>query len=366
MRFLLVCLLLMVFLGSQAQITNTATMDTLESIARGHIALGGYIDSYYGYDFSQPKSGDMPYFVTSARHNEFNINLAYVDLRYRSKNLRVRIVPGFGTYMNANYADEPGTLKNFVEASVGVRIFSKRNIWLDVGILGSPYTNESAISKDHLMYTRSFGTQFAPYYLSGAKLSVPVGKKINLFFYLLNGWQVIRDNNSGKAVATQVEYRPNAKMLFNWNTYLGSEQSSKNPNFRTRYFSEVFWIVKASDKFDATACAYIGVQDVANAPSKLWESVSLIGRYHFTEKISLSGRVEYFNDPGSVQQIPITGVNGFSTGSSGLCLNVKIDNSALFRIEGRQFFAPDRIYQDANLSPVQSNTLLAASLTAWF
>jgi Putative beta-barrel porin-2, OmpL-like. bbp2 len=237
---------------------------------------------------------------------------------------------------------------------------------LDVGILGSPYTNEGAISKDHLMYTRSFGTQFVPYYLSGAKVTVPISKKINLFLYLINGWQVINDNNNGKSVATQVEYRPNKKMLFNWNTYVGSEQSAKNPTFRTRYFSEFFWIVKTSAKFDATACAYLGIQDVAHAPARLWQSVSLIGRYHFTEKISLSGRIEYFNDPESVQQAPITGLEGFRSASSGLCLNVKIDNNALFRVEGRQFFSPDNVYVDEKLNPVQSSTLLAASLTAWF
>ena len=133
-----------------AQVINTATMDTLETTVIGHLALGGYVDTYYAYNFSRPASGVDPYFVSSNRHNEMNINLAYIDLRYRSNGFRARFVPGYGTYMNSNYANETGTLKNIVEATAGLRLLKTRNIWIDVGVFGSPYTNESYVSKDHL------------------------------------------------------------------------------------------------------------------------------------------------------------------------------------------------------------------------
>ncbi|PGH40009.1 MAG: hypothetical protein CRN43_05660 [Candidatus Nephrothrix sp. EaCA] len=61
--------------------------------------------------------------------------------------------------MNANYAAEPGTLKNIAEASVAVRLSKKRNYWMEAGVLSSPYTNESALSKDQLMYTRTGASQ---------------------------------------------------------------------------------------------------------------------------------------------------------------------------------------------------------------
>src|SRR5204863_8695350 len=86
-----------------AQVINTATMDTVETTIIGHVGLGGYVDTYYLYNFNKPQDGTNPYFVSSARHNELTINLAYVDVRYRSKYMRVRFVPGFGTYMDANY-----------------------------------------------------------------------------------------------------------------------------------------------------------------------------------------------------------------------------------------------------------------------
>ena len=75
--------------------------DSLNS-GSGKITLEGYLDTYFVYDFNKPPSGDRPYFVSMARHNEMTINLAYVAVKYSSSRLRARFAPGFGTYMNAN------------------------------------------------------------------------------------------------------------------------------------------------------------------------------------------------------------------------------------------------------------------------
>jgi hypothetical protein len=311
------------------------------------------------------KSETLPYAVSSARNNEMNINLAYVDLRYRSNKLRARMVPGFGTYMNANYTNETGTLQNIVEANAGVLLSEKRKIWVDVGVLGSPYTNESAVSKDHLMYTRSLAPENVPYYLSGVKVSMPINSKINAFVYILNGWQVIEDNNRGKSLGTQLEFRPGPKMLFNWNTYFGDERSSLKPNFRARYFTDLFWIYRPNQKFDATSCVYVGRQERSGSSGITWWQANFIGRVTFTPTVSLSGRIEYFNDPHQAVIAPLTSVGSFSTYSTGLCLNVKVGDNALFRVEAKQYFSNDKVFKTPNRE-VQTNGILAASLAAWF
>ena len=349
-----------------AQVINTATMDTVETTVIGHVGIGGYVDSYYGYNFNKPADGTNPYFVSSARHNEFTINLAYVDVRYRSKYMRARFVPGFGTYMDANYKNEPGSLKNMVEANVGVLISEKRKIWLDVGVLGSPYTNESAISKDHLMYTRSFAPENVPYYVTGAKLTVPLSEKWNAYLYVLNGWQVIQDNNQGKSVGTQLEYRPNKAMLFNWNTYIGDERSSARPDLRTRFFNDFYWIYNSGGKWSATSCVYFGYQQRNGAPTASWWQANFIGNYAFTESISLSGRIEHFNDNGAIFETGITGLPGFKASSAGLCANFKLHRLALLRFEARRFFSPENVYLSDNQNPTDGTTLLVGSLTAWF
>lgn len=341
-------------------------MDTLQSTTIGHLGIGGYIDTYYSYNFRNPSDEYTPYLVNSSRQNSMSINLAYIDLRYRAKNLRARFVPGFGTYMNVNYANEPGTLKNIVEGNVGVRLSEKKNIWLDAGVFGSPYTNESAISKDHLMYTRSFAPEYVPYYLSGVKLSVPLAQRWNANFYLLNGWQVIDDDNSKKSIGTQIEYRPNDNMIFDWNTYIGDERNSSQPDYRTRWFSDLYWIVKANAKWDFTSCVYIGNQQYDGRDNQVWWQVNGIARYTFTAKSSLSGRLEYFSDPGGVvAQSEVSEGAGFQSYSSGLCYNYKINSNALFRMEGRYFFSHDSVYPGDN-SIYKDSGLVVANLTAWF
>lgn len=351
---------------ASAQVINTATMDTVATTIIGNVGIGGYVDSYYGYNFNKPANGTIPYFVSSARHNELTINLAYVDVRYRSKYMRARFVPGFGTYMDANYKNEPGSLKNMVEANVGVLISEKRKIWIDIGVLGSPYTNESAISKDHLMYTRSFAPENVPYYVTGAKISVPINAKLNSYFYVINGWQVIQDNNSGKSIGTQLEYRPNKSMLFNWTTYVGDERSFLHPDFRMRYFNDFYWIFNSGGKISATSSFYFGYQQKNAAPTASWWQANFIGSYAFTDVFSLSGRIEHYNDSGAVHETAITGVPGFRASSVGACLNFKLHRLALLRFETRRFFSTDNVYLDENQNPTNGSTLMIGSLTAWF
>src|ERR1700728_2499540 len=144
---------------------------------KGHLTLEGYVDVYYSYAFSHPVGGTRPYWVSYNRDNEINLDLAYVSLKYTSDRVRASFTPGYGTYMNANYAAERQTLQNILEASVGVRLFKNKDIWLDGGVFSSPYTNESVYSFDQLTYTRSMGAENTPYYLTGAKLTVPFGSK---------------------------------------------------------------------------------------------------------------------------------------------------------------------------------------------
>ena len=354
---------------SEAQIINTGVTDNFDSVQVGKLSIGGLVDTYYGFDFNEPKSSLRPYCVSSARHNEININLAYIDLKYKNKHVRAHLVPGFGTYINDNYSSEKGSLKNLIEANVGVKLSKKKEIWVDAGILSSPYTNESAISKDHLMYTRSFAPEFVPYYLAGVKLSVPFNEKWSGYLYLLNGWQQIQDNNNPLSIGTQIEYRPNKNILFNWDTYVGDEYSAALPNYRTRYFTDLYIIWKKK-KWSMTSCVYVGRQDIVDSIGQkshlFWGQANAIADYKITKRISISARAEYFTDPSSVQITPITSAKGFESFSSSGCFNLKISDNALFRLENRFFFSPKKVYQSRSGNPIKESNLLIANLTVWF
>jgi hypothetical protein len=354
----------------KAQVSNTGLMDTSGGTHIDKLTIGGYLDLYYGGVFSKVSDNYIPYLVNMNRQNEFSLNLVYIDLRYDKENFRARFVPGFGTFMNANYASEPGSLQNIVEALAGFKLSKKKDIWLDAGVLGSPYTNETPFSKDHLMYTRSFGVEYVPYYLSGLKLSVPIKTKLIAYLYILNGWQQIKDNNSSKSLGTQIEYRPDKKNLINWDTYIGNEQSDSSSQNRMRYFTDVYWIFNPVGKFSVTASAYIGNQQRIDSLKilydNIWWQANFVCRYSFNKRYSLSGRVEYFNDDYNVQITPINQIGAFRAFSTGLCFNIKANENALIRFEGRQFFSDKNMFRDYKGNPDSKMIWLVSNLTVWF
>lgn len=381
MKFRVLLATCLIGLTSKAQVVNTGFVDTTGGERLGKITLGACVDLYAN---SSGAGNTLPYMVSSAQNNTFAVNLAMLDIRYQTAGIRARLVPAFGTYMNANLANEPGTLKNLLEASVGVRISQKHDVWLDAGILGSPYTNETPVSKDQIMYTRSLSAENSPYYLSGMKLGLPLRKNIRFYTYLINGWQQIQDNNEQLALGTQLEWQVGKNHLINWNTYIGNEKSKAQPQFDTRFFTDLYWIGKFGKKWDASVCVYAGSQRYSNYRKfdslmpppdhgifryKTWWNVNVQVKYSFTAKTSLSGRVEWFDDGSNIFQTPLyQPEKAYRTGSFGFCLNRKVENNALLRLEYRRFFTGS---DNVSIYPFDSGyrdnlDMVSAAMCVWF
>ena len=338
-------LLLAFVLLSFVSISQDSLTVSKDSISK--LKFEVYLDAYFGFNSTQNIEYQIPYFVSMNRDNEFSINLAYISASYSDDKIRAKFTPAFGSYMESNYSSEKNTFKFVQEASVGFKPFKKKNNWIDLGVLASPYTNETAISSDHIAYSRSLAAEYVPYYLCGAKVTVPFSKKLTSYFYLVNGWQQISDVNSSKSLGTQLEYKPNSKNLFNWNTYVGFENSSLNPNFRERIFSDIYWTYNLDGKLSFSSCFYVGVQEMKNAKSfsKWWWQGNFLARYAFTEKSSISARIEYFSDVNAIQIQSLNGsVIGFETFGTSLGFNYKINKFALLRFESRYFNSPKKIF----------------------
>jgi len=318
------------------------------------VSLEGYADVYYAFDLAQPSPADRPYFVSHHRHNEVAINLAYLSLRYTAPRARAVFTPGFGTYMNANYAAERVTLRNIVEASVGVRLSPRRALWLDAGVLPSPYTPETPISFDQPTLTRSFAPEYVPYYLAGARLSAPLGRRVLAAAYLLNGWQQIEDVNTPLAFGSSIEWRPDSALLLVANTYAGNERSAAAPLQRTRYLLDAYAVWKPTKRLTVTAGAYAGWQsraDSSGGPYRhvRWGQATAVARWAWNARSSASVRAEVFTDPGSVMILPITratvpGLEGFQCFSASGGYNLYATPHILIRAEARYFRAADPVF----------------------
>lgn len=138
-----------------------------------------------------------------------------------------------------------------------------------------------------------------------------------------------------------------------------------------RYFTDIYAIYNPEGKFGFTTCIYAGIQNVRdslgqNGKNQAWGQANFTGRWRFNKKISLAARLEYFEDMSNVVTKTITGMAGFNSYSSGLCLNLHISKNAMIRFEGRNFYSPRKVYVDENGQFSQSSNLLISNMTVWF
>lgn len=327
-----VCLLTgCVFIQSTAQDLEVKEVNPLK--------ISGFLEAYYSYDFGNPSSGEKPSFIYSYdRHNEFNINLGYIAVQYSVDRVRSNLALMAGTYANANLASEPGVLKNLFEANVGYKLSSKKNLWIDMGILPSHIGFESAIGSANWTLTRSILADNSPYYESGLRLSY---SSPNHNWYLsalaLNGWQRIQrlEGNSLMSFGAQATFT-SGKFLVNSSSFIGSD--TPDAGRRMRYFHNFYSQISLTPRWGLILGLDMGMQQSQPSATEYdtWISPVLIARVQMNDKINLAGRVEYYRDPNEVMVSTET-TNGFQTVSTSLNLDWRLAQNVLWRTEYRYF-----------------------------
>lgn len=329
------------------------------------LTISGYAEAYYSYDFNQPENHTRPGFLYNhTRHNELNINLAYLKANYSSDRVRANVALMAGTYGQYNLAAEQELLRYVYEANVGVRV--GKNVWIDAGIMPSHIGFESAVSKDCYTLTRSIMAENTPYYETGAKITWSPNEKWTVAAMYLNGWQRIKrpDANQAPAFGTQLTFRPNDKITLNWSTFAGNDKPDSVRQMR--YFNDVYGIFNITGKFSLIAGCDYGVEQKQKGESgaNSWYSPMAVARYAFTEKIAVAARYEYYNDEKGV--IIATGTpDGFKTSGYSLNLDVAPAGNVLFRVEGKLYNSKDDIFTK-NLETKNTNVAVTTSLAVSF
>ncbi|MCW3462567.1 porin [Chitinophaga nivalis] len=348
-----------------AAITMLAQDVPTKEKEKGKLTVSGYAEAYYSYDLNKPENHLKPGFLYNFnRHNELNLNLGLVKAAYTSDRVRANVGLMAGTYAQYNMAAEPELLRHVYEANVGVRV--GKNVWIDAGIMPSHIGFESAIGKDCPTLTRSLMAENSPYYETGAKVTWTPNEKWTFAAMYLNGWQRIKrvDGNQTPNFGTQITYKPNAKILLNWSTYIGNDMPDSVRQMR--YFNNVYGTFGITDKFSLTAGLDYGLQQKTKGKGDLynWYSPIVIARYAFTNKFAMAGRAEYFNDQDGV--VIATGTaNGFQTTGFSLNLDFTPVDNMMFRVEGRMFDGKDKTFMKGT-ELKNTHTAITASMAVWF
>lgn len=309
------------------------------------VRFGGFVDVYYAYDARRPPARDRAFTTQPARHDEFNVNLAFVDATVDGERVRGRLALQAGNSVQANYAGEPrvGTVsgsdlaRHIQEAVVGYKVADE--LWIDGGIFFSHIGLESWISRDNWTCGRSLMGDFSPYYQSGVKASYRIDEAWSGQLHVLNGWQNISENNDNKALGGQLSWTGPSGWTATYNNFWGQEVGNQG-----RFFNDLIVKTPPFGRLQLAASADYGIQlKPGGGDFSRWYAAALIGRWKFDERVAVAARVERYVDQDQV--IVNTGGQGaFRTTGASVNLDKLLHKQLLWRLEARHFWSENPVY----------------------
>jgi hypothetical protein len=332
--------------------------------------VSGFVDTYYAFDSNTPADRERDFTTQPVRHNEFNVNLAYIAAVIEREKTRGRLALQFGNSVTTNYSAEPNTdLKIIQEAFVGRKLGERT--WIDMGIFLGNIGTESWISKDNWTYTRALNSDYAPYYSSGVRFTHQINTQQSFQILLLNGWQNITETNQGKAIGSQYKNQINHKLIFTYNNFLGDEEVVLNPqtqkyNSRFRVYHNFCLQYDYTDRWHFLGSFDAGHQSQQNNDGvDGWYNSSLAIKRILNAEQSLTFRSEYYNDRHQAN-ITTNTKNGFEVVGASLNFDQKLDEAALWRTEVRGFHSRDQIYSQGKDHKNRNDGVVVTSLSMWF
>lgn len=309
------------------------------------VRFGGFVDAYYAYDVRRPPNRGRSFTTQPARHNEFNVNLAFIDAVVSGDRVRGRLALQAGNSVQANYAGEPrvGSVsgsdltRHLQEAVAGYRVADE--LWIDGGIFFSHIGLESWISRDNWTYSRSLMSDYSPYYQAGVRASYQFSPSWSGQLHLLNGWQNISENNENKALGGQLAWTETSGWSAAYNNFWGQEVGNQG-----RFFNDL--VVKTPELGPLRLAVSVdyGIQRKPSGGAfSRWYAGSLIGRWKFSERAAAAARVERYVDQDQV--IVDTGGQGaFRTTGASVNFDKRLHAQLLWRLEARHFWCENPVY----------------------
>jgi maltoporin len=148
-------------------------------------------------------------------------------------------------------------------------------------------------------YSHSFLFGYAiPFTHTGIRAGYPLSDKLAASVAIVNGWDVVKDNNKSKSVCVHIGYVPTSLVNLNLNVVAGPERDHNDSDHRSvvDFTATVYPVDKltlgANIDFGHEANAAIDSGDAS------WAGVAAYFRYNFSEHIAGIVRAEYFDDAG--------------------------------------------------------------------
>ena len=260
-------------------------------------------DGYVDANFNHPDSGYNQLRNFDYRANTLHVNMGKITIDRAPAPVGFHLDVGFGQTFTAIHSTDraPEAFKYFEQAYVSLKPKSWKGFQVDAGEFVTSAGAEVIETNANWNYSRSLLFSWAiPYYHFGIRTSFPVGKHFTGGVQVVQGWNNIYDNNSGKTVGINGAY---AWKKVTWTNvyYVGPEKSHTNKGIRNLYDTTV--LVNQTDNFSYYFNFDYGREHNIGTGASKWTGLAGAARYGFMKKFAVAGRLEFFDD-----------IDGFSTG----------------------------------------------------
>jgi len=275
----------------------------------------GTFDASYNFNFNNPAcpAGGCPapnaLRVFDTRHNTFDFNLAEIAIENAPTDwAKFRLDLDFGQDVPAvtglyNFAGSG--MFGIQQAYADLTAHVGNGLTFRIGHFVTPTGYEVIESAYNLNTSRSILFGFAiPFTHTGLTMTYPFSDKFTAMVGVVNGWDVVADNNKAKTALYQLTYKPIDKITLSLQGTVGPEQTNADSNWRElvdfvgTWTPSDQWIVGLNyDWAHETGCA-------GCAGKTSWQGGALYVHYKPIESFGLTLRGEYFMDDGSRTGIP--------------------------------------------------------------
>ena len=343
----------------------------------GPTSVSGFVDTYYNYNSNQPSSRTNGFRSFDVASNQFALNLVelVVDKTPDPANSRTgyHIALGFGQAINAVNGSDPGGLgfdQYLKEAYFSYLAPVGKGLQIDAGKFVTPHGAEVIETKDDWNYSRDLLFSYAiPYFHYGLRAKYAFNDKYSVTGFVVNGWNNIVENNTGKTYGASFGWNPTKKVGFIQNYMAGPEQTNDNSNWRQLWDTVITY--SPTSKLSFTVNGDYGRGDhpiLATSPTLIfgpkpvfWTGVAAYVKYALNDKYTVVSRYEYYDDH-----------DGFTTGTpqhfNGITGTFQrmIASHIMSRLEFRRDMSNLPTFVKGNGLPVTAQNTMTAGVVFMF
>jgi Putative beta-barrel porin-2, OmpL-like. bbp2 len=270
------------------------------------IAINGFVDGYYGYNFQHPQGPGStqvtPFRAFAGPTNTLELNmieLGFLKAPTASDRLGFNVTFGYGNAMNVvNSTDYAGLgfAQYLKEGYLSYLAPVGKGLQIDFGKFVTPEGAEVIETNGNWNYSRGILFTYAiPFYHFGFRTKYNFSDKANASFFLVNGWNNIQDNNTGKTVGFQLGLNPTKKLSIIQNYMVGPEQTGVNSNVRNLIDTIVTY--NPTSKLSLMWNFDYGRETpVGTSTAMWWSGIASYAKYAFNDSYAFAARYEFYDD----------------------------------------------------------------------